>query len=50
MTNHPPTSIFIDPETRAQMGAQAVMLAKSVGYSSAGQFFNNNNNNNNYHY
>lgn len=29
-------STFLDPETRAEMGAQAVMLAKSVGYSSAG--------------
>ena len=29
-------SPFIDPETRAAMGAQAVALARAVGYSSAG--------------
>src|SRR5690606_40923311 len=29
-------SPFIDPETRAAMGAQAVALAKQVGYRSAG--------------
>lgn len=29
-------STFLDPDTRRQMGEQAVMLAKSVGYSSAG--------------
>ncbi|RMD47262.1 MAG: acetyl/propionyl/methylcrotonyl-CoA carboxylase subunit alpha [Alphaproteobacteria bacterium] len=29
-------SPFIDPETRAAMGAQAVALAKAVGYRSAG--------------
>ena len=29
--------MFIDPETRSAMGAQAVALAKAVDYSSAGQ-------------
>src|SRR5260370_42222469 len=29
-------SPFIDPETRAAMGAQAVALAREVGYGSAG--------------
>ncbi len=29
-------SPFLDPETRAAMGAQAVALARAVGYSSAG--------------
>lgn len=29
-------SPFLDPETRAAMGNQAVMLAKEVGYNSAG--------------
>ncbi len=33
----PPSSTFIDPETRSAMGAQAVALAKAVGYSSAGE-------------
>lgn len=31
-------STFLDPDTRRQMGEQAVMLAKSVGYSSAGWY------------
>lgn len=29
-------SVFLDPKTRAAMGAQAVALAKNIGYSSAG--------------
>ncbi|KAF2350875.1 Biotin carboxylase C-terminal [Trinorchestia longiramus] len=29
-------SVFLDPETRAAMGEQAVALAKNIGYSSAG--------------
>ena len=29
-------SVFLDPATRAAMGAQAVGLAKDIGYSSAG--------------
>ena len=29
-------SPFLDPDTRAAMGKQAVMLAKEVGYNSAG--------------
>lgn len=29
-------SVFLDPETRAAMGEQAVSLAKNIGYSSAG--------------
>lgn len=29
-------STFIDPATRKSMGEQAVALAKSVGYTSAG--------------
>ena len=29
-------SPFLDPKTRKAMGEQAVMLAKEVGYSSAG--------------
>ena len=31
-------STFIDPETRKMMGEQAVSLAKSVQYTSAGEF------------
>lgn len=31
-------SSFLDPETRAKMGNQAVSLAKAVGYNSAGLF------------
>lgn len=29
-------SVFLDPKTRAAMGAQAVSLSKNIGYSSAG--------------
>ena len=31
-------STFLDPETRRSMGEQAVALAKSVQYESAGSF------------